>query len=172
MISGDRFSAASAMKDWTRATRSSGSGVTPSRIMALHQSCSRACLDELVVLIVGAEPAEPADQGCRRIDLEDSRAFGELFVGHLQEPLHLGAHAAVGIHQAARAVGQPLRFPHLSHTIRKRGPEELENAGEPALLARALRGRLVGLGFGPVSGRSRSAESIEVSSFPGTNAAS
>ena len=37
-IRGDRFSAASSMKPWTLATRSSGSGVTPSRIMALDQS--------------------------------------------------------------------------------------------------------------------------------------
>lgn len=37
-IRGDRFSAASSMKAWTLATRSSGSGVMPSRIMALDQS--------------------------------------------------------------------------------------------------------------------------------------
>ena len=43
-ISGDRFSAASVMNAWIRATRSSGSGVTPSRIIASLQSCSPHCL--------------------------------------------------------------------------------------------------------------------------------
>ena len=43
-ISGDRFSAASVMNACIRATRSSGSGVTPSRIIASLQSCNPHCL--------------------------------------------------------------------------------------------------------------------------------
>ena len=44
-----------------------------------------AVLDEFVVLLVGAEPAKPANQRRRRIDFEDPRTLGEVFVRHLQD---------------------------------------------------------------------------------------
>ena len=154
------------MNDCTRATRSSGSGVTPSRIIASLQSCKPHCLMNVVVLIVGAQIAEPADQRRGRIDLEDPRALGELLVGHLQEPLHLGAHPPFDIHQAARAVGQPFRFAHLADPRPERFAEELEDFGETAFLRR--RTPCSRSSFSPdalASGISMSAESIEVSFF-------
>ena len=126
----------------------------------------RAGLDEIVVLLVGTEPAKPANQRRRRIDFEDARTLGEVFVRHLQDPLHLGAHAPIRVDQAARAVGQALRLADLADPIAERGPEQLEHAVEAALLGRTLARAGPGSVVGPVSGRSRSAESIEVRSFP------
>src|SRR5271165_459946 len=67
-----------------------------------------ALLDERVVLVVGAQMAKPADERGGRIDLKDPAALGEVLVGHFQDSLHLGAQAAIGIHEAAGTVDQSL----------------------------------------------------------------
>ena len=58
--------------------------------------------------------------------------LGELPVGHLEQALHLGAHAPFGVDQAAGAVGQPLRLADLLHAVAERLAEELEYAAEAA----------------------------------------
>ena len=84
-ISGDRFSAASAMNDWTRATRSSGSGVTPSRIMRVGPELQGALLDErrrgrALALRLQSRRIKGADGLTSRI----RGGLGELLVGQLQ----------------------------------------------------------------------------------------
>ena len=145
-ISGERFSAASAMNDCTRATMSSGSGVSPSRIIALHQSCTAQVLMNSSCWSLALSRQSRRTSGADGLISRIRGAFREVFVGHLQEPLHLGAHAPVSVDETARAVGQTLRFAHLPDPIAKRCSEQLQYAVKPALLARALARRLVRLG--------------------------
>ena len=73
---------------------------------------------------------EAADQRGGGVKLEHPGGLGEIFVGHLQESLHLGAQPPFGVHQPARAVHQPLRLTDLLHPTPERRAEQADHAAE------------------------------------------
>ena len=101
--------AACSMSDWMRPTISSGSAVSPSRIMVFAQSCKAHWRTNGSLSALAARVESRRTSGASGLTLEDALRGREVAVVLLEEALHLEAEAAVGRDEAARAVGQPLR---------------------------------------------------------------
>ena len=89
-----------------------------------------AIADELVVLGVRRQLAEPFDQ--RSVRVQFQHPAGDLEALHVgrQHLLQLAAHGPLLVDEAAGALGQPVRLAHVGDQRVERSAEQFDHAGE------------------------------------------